>query len=378
MIIPKKLRYLVFASLVITMPMYPIDFLEYCKSLFYDQTFTKRKIYLGVTAILLITLIRYIHVKTFLDKKCIDIDDIGRYDLNNAIKENDIPLILMLLRYKAPIAINEEYPNFEGSPLAIAIAKDASLTKLVLENGINIDQKTLNAALLFAIKKGGLDNSVNKSVELLLPYISGSITSFLDTAAFHNPQALELIIQHNNVTKKDLNHALFSIAQEDSSKQRRKNIKLLIKHGANVNQKELILDAPTSDPAYKQVRTPLSEAVSKGSAQTVRVLLKYGAQLVDSTTDISAYDYLKDVSTNSDGERKRKELRVKVLDNYRRKLAKNYGHEVYNALYACNLTKDTVDIISGYVILPYPLKKEYPLKSLSYVYNGCDSDSDED
>lgn len=335
MINSKKLRYFILASLIITMPVHPKNLFNYCTDAYQltkqsvvdvvnGQATTRTKIVIGAALLSISALLIYMVTKytkevpevkpkptpaelereadeAFFGGKGINIYSISGKHLIKAINDNDKELILMFLKHRIDIGCC--YVNFDESPLAAAIMKDAVLVDLLLKNAKNINERLIDDAICFAIKKGRLINTPNKSFQILLKYTKEPYV-FLGDAASHNTNALEFLIQYGKsqaiLMQADFDAALFSAVRQWSHKEQQKGMKMLIQHGANVNRKRLVQGARFSDPIHRQIKTPLSEAVLHGSAWTVRFLLKHNAQLVEPESNVSVYDYFEDVPNSGE------------------------------------------------------------------------------
>lgn len=379
MITSKKLRHFILMALIVAIPVHSESFFGYYKGLFHGQVSTKTKIGIGlVGSVIVCALIKYAMYKRDA-LRGIDIQELEVESLIKAVENNDKALILMLLKYGVPI--NKKDDSCGLTALEVAVAHDSTLVEFLLEKANCVNRKEIvDEVLFFAIKQGGLNESGNKSIELLFqdqtsaPRIRGAL---LAHAAYHaNKEGLDFFIRYGKkrgqFKEKYLYDALFQLVRSFSSFKKRNGIEMLMDdYGVDINKKQRDIRANLNDPAYKHIDTPLTMAILVGAPRTVRFLLEKGAEL-EITDEVSAYDYVEDIDKFSNYHASKNQVYT-ILDNHRRTLAEKYLRGTQKKVYA-HLSADTTGIVMQYVDPVYPLMQKRPLMSLKHVEDGTSKD----
>lgn len=363
---PKQIQYLILVTLIFALPAYPKNLFSYCADAFQfakqsvvdvanGEASTKKTIGVGLAALAIV----YALIKCVLSKyhsvyKKYDVIDKNITTEQNQICKNKI-----------------DYKALRQKEIEKRIKENAnSLKRLLKGSGIFLDD-----ALIHAIENIKNDYAAEHAYLLSMINILQCIESKesnLISIIWSRPEILDCLINHSiktrNLPQWQITDGLWAAAWKDSAVDKRGGIGVLIKYGGDINRKIPGIPNPHPRPSYyERTRTPLTDAILKGTPSIVKIFLEYGAD-IEINPGTSAYDYVEDVGKYG-GYHKSKEQVYAILDNHRREIADKYRKRARAAVYT-HLPQDPTGIVMEYVEPVYPLMDKRPLTRFELVDDG--------
>lgn len=225
-----------------------------------------------------------VHTLRMIIEKGVNLDEyyIDGMPLHHAVDSNNLPVVELLLAYKADVNCKGLHQQTPLNYAAIGCSDTRyDMCKLLLENGADCNGPDNDAG--FTPFHRALAYAEFKVVKLFLHH--GADISMLDAfrrTALHwalmnpNVDVLKLVLdqnvvdvnQRNRYGSSPLHSAVFTYNRPDACEH-------LLRHGADVDQRERYT---WDTPLYLAIKSN-----SKTSAQVVQVLLGYGAKIVGET-----------------------------------------------------------------------------------------------